>query len=93
MVSLLLSYTVLSFLTKRKSFLTYEKTRYKVEKKTMATCCNTLRNKVLAKLPMSNLGQFSVEIRRIGTSDWLDLQVYTCKKSCVYAYVEWPLTC
>jgi hypothetical protein len=47
---------------------------YKVEKKTMATCCNTIRNKVLSKLPITDLGKFSLEIRRIGTRDWLDLQ-------------------
>ena len=48
---------------------------YKVQKQTMATCCNTLRNKVLAKLTMADLGQFRMEIKRIGTTDWLDLQV------------------
>jgi hypothetical protein len=49
---------------------------YKVLKQTFATCCNTLRNKVLSKLPITDLGKFSIELRRLGTRDWLDLQVY-----------------
>jgi hypothetical protein len=48
---------------------------YKVEMTTMASCCNVLRNKVLANMPISDLGKFSFEVRRLGTRDWLDLQV------------------
>ncbi len=58
-----------------------DKEWYKIEKQTMATCCNTLRNKVLSKLTMADLGQFRMEIKRIGTTDWLDLQVTF---SCMY---------
>lgn len=48
---------------------------YKVQKETFATCCNTLRHKVLSKVSTKNLNDFSVELHRIGTRDWLDLQV------------------
>lgn len=46
---------------------------FKVDKKTFQTSCNTLRNKVLSKVDTKNLNDFSVELHRVGTRDWLDL--------------------
>lgn len=47
---------------------------YKVDKSTFSQSCATLRNKVLSKVDTKNLNDFSVELHRIGTRDWLDLQ-------------------
>lgn len=46
---------------------------YKVQKETFATCCNTLLHKVLPSVNRNDLNNFSVELHRIGTRDWLDL--------------------
>lgn len=45
-----------------------------IQKETFATVCNTLRSRVLNKVPSKNLNDFAVELHRIGTRDWLDLQ-------------------
>ena len=51
-----------------------DNTWFKVDKDTFAKSCATLRNKVLCKVDTKNLNDFSVELHRIGTRDWLDLQ-------------------
>jgi hypothetical protein len=45
-----------------------------VQKTTFSTCCNTIRHKVLNKISTRNLNDFSLEVSRVGTRDWLDLQ-------------------
>ena len=43
---------------------------YKITKQVFATCCSTLRNKVLNRVTTRDLNSFSVQINRIGRDDW-----------------------
>jgi hypothetical protein len=46
---------------------------YKVTKQVFATCCNSLRNKVLSRVATRDLNQFSVQLHRLGEQDWAEL--------------------
>ena len=37
----------------------------------MGTCCQTLRNKVLNRVSTRDLNNFSVQLHRVGRSQWL----------------------
>ena len=46
---------------------------FKVDKGTFKDAVDALRKKVLSKVHTKDLNNFSVELCRIGTSDWLDI--------------------
>jgi hypothetical protein len=43
---------------------------YKVSKTVLATCCNTLRSKVLNKIAFNNLMDFHVGLKRLDAKEW-----------------------
>ena len=43
---------------------------FKVSTSALATCCNTLKSKVLAKMPMNNLLDLKVSLDRLDAPDW-----------------------
>ena len=45
---------------------------YKVTKQVMNQCCHVLRNKVLSKVSTRDMNDFSVQLHRIGSADWVD---------------------
>lgn len=44
---------------------------YKITRQVMGTCCQTLRNKVLNRVSTRDLNNFSVQLHRVGRSQWL----------------------
>ena len=50
-----------------------EGTWYKISRPVLKTCCDTLREKVLAKMTTHDLNTLSVQIHRINASGWEDL--------------------
>jgi len=43
---------------------------YKVSKTVLATCCNTLKSKVLNKIAFNNLMDFNVSLKRLDAKEW-----------------------
>ena len=45
---------------------------FKVSKQVLATCCQTLRNKVLSRISFNDLNLFQVQLHRTDAKDWTD---------------------
>lgn len=46
---------------------------FKVSRQVLTSCCNTLRSKVLSKISTRDLNTFSVQLHRLGTENWGEL--------------------
>ena len=46
---------------------------FKVSRQVVTSCCNTLRSKVLSKIATRDLNTFSVQLHRLGTENWAEL--------------------
>lgn len=61
---------------------------YKVTKQVMNQCCHVLRNKVLSKVSTRDMNDFSVQLHRIGTNDWVDHSIIEEIHSAIPADVD-----
>lgn len=62
---------------------------YKVAQQVFQTCCKTLRAKVLSRISTQDLNTFSLQLHRIGTDNWLDMQDGSEIMTGMDAYPTW----